>query len=534
MTQRARVVQRSQRMVLVLVDGKTRVAELSAKIGDAKLVETALKELEAGGFIALAGEAARAAAAPPPPLATPSQLSQFSTFGPKPMRPAVSASAETVMPSHFSTFGRPVPPRPAVAVTPPPEPARSSGEPEKVAPARRPLPVFKILVGMLALAVLGAAGTLWFYPYDTHRPALETYLSGQFGVPVRIGAIAPRFWPAPALELRQVRFGQAGEAEAQVVLLPDLVPHVRGQAPQRDKVVRIEAARLPIDMLSAWLTRSDAAAPLKVSVRHLEPMLAGHSLGALSGDIERDAGGRLRQANLHSDDRGLRLTLKPTGQALEIDFEANAWKPLPSLALTFNHVQAHGVLGQGSLHFDAVDLRFFDGRYEGDMAIDWGAAPGVAGTGHLHHLNAASLAGLWSAQPSLSGSLSGQVRFAAKGRDAAQLVAALEATADWRVERGEWRGVDLANALRLGRGQLTRGGSTRFERLSGGLQLAPTGARFTDVLLEAGLMQARGQVEIDAHGVFAGRFGVSLARSNAAPPIVLINGRLPSLEAAVQ
>ena len=52
MHQRTRVMQRNLRMVLILVDGKSTVADLVMKIGNQALTESALAELEAGGFIA--------------------------------------------------------------------------------------------------------------------------------------------------------------------------------------------------------------------------------------------------------------------------------------------------------------------------------------------------------------------------------------------------------------------------------------------------------------------------------------------------
>lgn len=54
---RTRVVQRSLRPVLIMVDGKATVAELAAKVGNAQLVEDGLRELEKGGFVALVQQA---------------------------------------------------------------------------------------------------------------------------------------------------------------------------------------------------------------------------------------------------------------------------------------------------------------------------------------------------------------------------------------------------------------------------------------------------------------------------------------------
>lgn len=51
-----KVIERNQRLVLILLDGNTTVAELGEKIGDVELVDQALGELERGGFVVLVGK----------------------------------------------------------------------------------------------------------------------------------------------------------------------------------------------------------------------------------------------------------------------------------------------------------------------------------------------------------------------------------------------------------------------------------------------------------------------------------------------
>lgn len=115
--QSTRVVQRNLRMVLVQVDGKLTVAELSDKIGNARLVENAIRELESGGYIVpLEG----AAAAWEKPVEAPrreqvSAISQFSTFG---TSKSPSAKDMPSRASQFSTFGKPVLPAPQPAGAP--------------------------------------------------------------------------------------------------------------------------------------------------------------------------------------------------------------------------------------------------------------------------------------------------------------------------------------------------------------------------------------------------------------------------------
>ena len=50
--QRTRVVQRNMRMVLILVDGKSTVAELYEKTGNAQIVDNAIADLERDGLVA--------------------------------------------------------------------------------------------------------------------------------------------------------------------------------------------------------------------------------------------------------------------------------------------------------------------------------------------------------------------------------------------------------------------------------------------------------------------------------------------------
>ena len=108
--QSTRVVQRNLRLVLVQVDGKLSVDELIAKIGNARLVESAINDLERGGFIVPQAEAAAAWAVgvPPEKEELHSAISQFSTFGER-APTFVSMEAPGAGPaSVFSAFGKPV------------------------------------------------------------------------------------------------------------------------------------------------------------------------------------------------------------------------------------------------------------------------------------------------------------------------------------------------------------------------------------------------------------------------------------------
>ncbi|HXE39527.1 MAG TPA: hypothetical protein VN639_13725, partial [Azonexus sp.] len=97
-------------MVLVLVDGNLTVQDLTAKIGDSRLVESALQELEEGGFIAPSFEAVSIWAENKLQSRKDqvSALSQFSTFGQKTPIPEEVTDARQSG-SHSRPFSKPAP-----------------------------------------------------------------------------------------------------------------------------------------------------------------------------------------------------------------------------------------------------------------------------------------------------------------------------------------------------------------------------------------------------------------------------------------
>jgi hypothetical protein len=76
---------------------------------------------------------------------------------------------------------------------------------------------------------------------------------------------------------------------------------------------------------------------------------------------------------------------------------------------------------------------------------------------------------------------------------------------------------------------LTLGGRTRFEELSGEISVTPGAARFSRLVLNAGLMQSSGQIEVSHDRQLRGRMNVQMRgrADHTAIPIV-ISGPLKS------
>lgn len=284
MRQRTKVVQRNQRMVLILVDGKASVADLCDKTGNPQMTVAALRDLEKDGFVVplsaiesawmweqsrkIAQEikaavsqvshlTAKKAATSPPPASE--ALSEYPVLhakvdNAKPV-PAILAAPSRAVPenayaeealSTFSVFETEAQVREAMRRQQ--EPAK---KPEKTEPAskRRFLQRKKVDdddldikpirrgartsgMGWTARLVLGTlfivavtAATALLFPYERYLPEVEAALSRGTGRPSKVGAMNVVFFPKPGLFLRDVRIGEEAARETlritEVRLLPE-------------------------------------------------------------------------------------------------------------------------------------------------------------------------------------------------------------------------------------------------------------------------------------------------------------------------
>lgn len=153
--QSTRVVQRNLRMMLVQVDGKLTVAELSAKLGDPKMVERSLQELEDGGFIAPILEAVSAWQETQLKQDR-MQLVEAPDLAPLDSGKSVDSVAQSSS-SSFSSFGKPILPVHDVSV-----PSEPPQEVDYVAPEARPQRAYgPLLFGLFGFVLVVAVASVF-------------------------------------------------------------------------------------------------------------------------------------------------------------------------------------------------------------------------------------------------------------------------------------------------------------------------------------------------------------------------------------
>lgn len=593
MHQRTRVMQRNVRMVLILVDGQSTVADLSLKTGNPQLTESALRELEKGGFIELqlgqdslweeskkVAQEIRAAAidkaiqftAPKtrqePSMVEPS-VSMQSIFQ-APLRSDLPMSQFSISPA----FSEPVSVEPAVAgrdqvETKYPFPTKALS-PNEAAPSfvarikaffpglkekndkvvsikpirrgRRNSMGWPAITALGIFAVFGLAYlVVYFFPYDSYLPEVESAIAEASGRPVTVGSMRVGIYPKPGLLLGDVRLGQSKDELniAEIRLQPSIGTLTASKKIFREVV--LSGVELPAEMIVGLSSVFQAMSKpeSRIGVEHISFEKANVSFGGLGfsdmeGETRLSAPGVLGSLILRTPDRSLTLQMKPLAQSLDVSLEGFGWRPSQTSPFLFDSVNLKGSINNGFLTISSLELRLFDGLVQGVAILRAGKTPSISGDVVFERINSTRFGNAIGIGQQFSGEANGKIRFSAIADSWANIFSEIGAEGEFTMYRGSIRGVDLTEAVRRTSGTPVQGGSTQFEQLSGKIRLTPTGYQFPGLVLNSGLMQSSGRLEVSKDLKVSGRMDLQMRGTvNQMRVPVTISGLLKAPEVQV-
>ena len=562
MHQRTRVMQRNLRMVLILVDGKSTVADLVMKIGNQALTESALAELEAGGFIA-------------PQVEQDSLWSESKKVAQEIRSAALNKAMQVVAPdkgyaaapgvdagfclpadSAFSTSAFPFPPMPFAntekPVMPPvvEKPAKPKKSEEKaggglaklaarfrglfsggeviestkvsIKPIRRggrrnSLTASAVAtIAFLFLIVLGVL-LVMFFPYNLFRADVVAAIEQATGQPVTVGEIRGEVYPKPGLTLAHVKVGKDENALSidEARLLPEVGSLLEPKILFRQVV--LSGVSLPAELvvglpkLFASLALPSSRFGLEnIRLEKTELSFAGLALEGLEGEVQRDGKGLFQGVELHSADRGVKLEAKPVGTGLEVKLDALAWRPSEASRLIVNSANLKGVVEGGALTLSEMELRVFDGVVKGVAVLRGDKVRTLTGEVAYEWIDSARLGEALGIGQLLSGSASGSLRFSAISENWSKIFSTMDADGAFSMDRGSIRGIDLPEAVRrVSRGPV-QGGATQFEQLSGTIKVTDSGYQISGISINSGLMQSSGSAEVSKDLKLKGRMELQM------------------------
>ncbi|MRR51044.1 MAG: hypothetical protein EG825_09040 [Rhodocyclaceae bacterium] len=543
MHQRTRLVQRNLRMVLILVDGHSSVAELKKKMTDQSIVEPSLEELARMGLIEPLESRIEREAPVPEVISEPSSGStgweeDLDSILPPDALDTPQIGRVEDEPEVFTAESRGVRTgEEAPAVVAPPAVGGVKGLLAKVRQAReerafekayrddgaedeiRLKPVRRgggrsivtwVVGGVLAV-LLALVSIVVAYPYGRHLPQVEKALEVALGEPVKIASMGFAMAPYPHISLNQISVGSSGAATADLVrispsfgslLLFSLVP----------KKVDVVGVHLKVDSLgrvARWFGGSGVVLR-DLSFSGLDVDVGGVSMGGYHGEVVFTPEGRMARVSLKNESESLSLEAEPRGGVFFCSLTGHHWQLPFNRGIDIEFFDGKGEIGSEGMKLTQLEAKVFDGLVAATADLSWSGDVSVSGRGEMRGLSLAKLASAISPALSANGVVNGILRVDTGSGRLNQLARSAVIRGGFEVQRGSVNRFDIVEALRSTGRIPTRGGKTSFEHLGGMIEIAGGGGRISGLQLVSGLLGATGEVRLDAGETLSGRLEAEL------------------------
>lgn len=368
------------------------------------------------------------------------------------------------------------------------------------------------------LALIGLLAALWS-SWGSYRGKIEQHASAVLGQPVHIGEMTLALFPRPALLLHRVSVGDGQLAQASLVTAS---PTLHGWG---------NADRVTVDLAVDNLTlRQRAAAALcgaarldpegirrarvrAVHVSNLSLALANTVISGLRGAIEFDPASGATATSLADAEDRLRATLTPQGESCRFEGSASSWQLPLRGGLELLGLNFKGSFDQNGMQLTAFDARVSDGIASGSGRLVWTPRPSLDLRLDLGHVELVKLFPALGLDAIAHGPLNAQLQISSEPESLGKLGDALTGTGSVAVAHGSVDRFDLVEAARTLTSRAVRGGMTRFEHLTAQFHFERGSAMLRALHVDAGALQADGQISIDGRNRFGGAIHVQIRGS---------------------
>jgi uncharacterized protein involved in outer membrane biogenesis len=374
---------------------------------------------------------------------------------------------------------------------------------------------------MIAAGLAAAAAAVsWLLPVHRLIPGIEAQASARLGEPVKIASLRLFLLPLPHLVATGVSAGTTPLGSiARVTVRPSLLHLFSETKVLREiRLDRVVVQQPLLQRLSAVPHARAGVSAVRVErvvVVDGELQLRGTTLRDVDAEIWLNDDGRPREMRATSEGGRLRVVARPQpGGAVALEIVARAWVPPAGPPILFDRIDASALLTRHGIESRDFRATLYDGSVSGPLTVTWKPVWAISGEMNVKNVSLQALAALFFREHTVSGKLSGDPRFAARARQARELLPSLELASDFVIHDGALHTVDLvaaaSNPLAKPDAAAGKATETRFDELSGHLTVNRDGYHFSALQVASGLLRATGDISIARHKSLDGRINAEL------------------------
>jgi len=300
------------------------------------------------------------------------------------------------------------------------------------------------------------------------------------------------------------------------------------------KFNEVEAVAVSIDqdaltLLADWIKPQPDQ---QVQVRRLKLKAVRLTAKAMEipqfdADITFGPDGELQRALL--SDGKLKVELSPKDKGFRVAMEASGWKPPLGPALEFDEITMEAVFEPRQATISNIEGKIGFAPVKGSARASWGdGGIRVDGKFSVTKGDFTKLLGTFTRDFSSTGTLAANGSVVLQSATLENLFSEPRVDATFSLDQGVLNNVDLARALQSPSRDGVRGGTTRFNTITGSLQVSSTSYSYRQIQLSSGPLNASGSVDVSTRGDLSGRLNAELGSKTVtvARGTIIVSGNL--------
>ncbi len=357
----------------------------------------------------------------------------------------------------------------------------------------------------------------------------EQAASGALGVPVKIGGLRVALLPTPRLNVSDVVVGSNEDFTVEDVAVVPAIFSMFSEVKTISslKVKRPIIKQSALEIVSA-LGKDDApkSEPASVTIREISISKAqliwpDMALPEFNVDVVMTADNKPESAQIATTDGKVKIDLVPEDDRQRITISARNWTLPVGVPLLIDRLDSEMMLVDKRLDIQRLDIELYEGKVSTGAVLTWQKNWSLEGKLNVAGVQLAGPVSMVSQSTQLSGKLSGDGSYKASAKEPAKLMEQLQVNFKFKVLDGVLDGVDLAKAATLLGTKGGMDGQTRFDTLTGMLNVAGKQYHLRNLDIASGLLKATGDVKIKPNKELGGEVKVEIKKGTTLVAIPL-------------
>lgn len=375
-----------------------------------------------------------------------------------------------------------------------------------------------LIAALIVLIVLVVIPFL--IPMSSYITQAEQAASDALGVPVKIGGLRVAVLPTPRLNVSDVVVGSDEDFTVEnVAVIPSmfsLFSDVKTISSLQLKRPVMKKSALDI-IASLGKDGEEKTGPATVTIREIGIQKAklvwpDMELPEFNVDVLMTPENKPESAQIATVDGKVKIDLIPEEGRQLITMTARSWTLPVGTPLLIDKLDGEMVLVDSRLDIQKLDIELYEGKVSTNAVLNWQKNWALNGKLNVAGVEVAKPVSLVSKSTQLSGKLSGDGSYKASADEPAKLMDHLYADFKFKVLDGVLDGVDLAKAATLLGSKGGMEGQTRFDTLTGLLNVAGKQYHLRNLDIVSGLLKASGDVKIKPNKELDGEVKVEVKK----------------------